>query len=118
MQHLIFIGTLHGITPKEELIKILEQQEPNQLLIEIAQEDIDKGAVDSYPPEMIDAYNWAKAHNIQVFGFDSKINVLAGGKTKEDEERISKEQDEIIKKYNWKDFNKEEYDELLNTKSL
>lgn len=117
MQQLTFIGTLHGMTPKEELEEIIVQYKPGQLLIEMVQQDIDKETVDSYPQEMIDAYNWAKAHNIPVFGFDSKIDVLIKGKTKKDEEKLSEEQDEIINKHNWKDFNKEKYDKLLNTKS-
>jgi len=115
---LTFIGTLHGdLTPNKELEEILGLHKPEQLLVEITQQDIDKETISSYPSEMISAYQWAKENNIPVLGFDSKTNVLVEGSTKKESEKLFIEQEKVIKKHNWKDFNKESYQKLLNIKS-
>ncbi len=114
MRRIIFIGTIHcGATNEKELESLLNNYNPDQLLVEITQEDLDKNRINSYPPEMIFAYKWAKKHKIKVNGFDSPIDTLKKGHTAEDDKRITEEQLAIVKKYNWKDFNKESYSKKL-----
>lgn len=118
MDNLIFIGTLHqGYTPKTELEKMLVLHKPQKLFVEIVDADIMSNNLKNYPPEMIVAYKWAKRHDIAVSGFDVDIDTLSAGITKSDLDKVDKEQSAIIDQYDWKDFNKLEFNELLNTKS-
>lgn len=86
---IIVIGTLHaGITPNNELKEVMESFKPDQLLVEIARDDIVENNVSSYPPEMIFAFEWAKVNNVQVDGFDSKIHVFREGVVPQDNEAL------------------------------
>lgn len=115
MEKIIIIGTLHaGSTPDRELAEVLEKYKSDQLLVEIAQADIDAGKIDDYPPEMIFAYNWAKNNGIDVFGFDSKINVFAEGKTQADNQALIDEQERVMGALTWKDMNNEENLKILS----
>ncbi len=114
-RRIIIIGTLHaGITPNNELQGLIENFEPNQLLVEIANDDIVQNNISSYPPEMVFALEWAKSNKIQVVGFDSKINVFREGVVPEDNQIMIEKQKELIKKLSWKDFNKSENEKLLD----
>lgn len=116
--NLIFIGTLHaGFTPIDELAQILDKFSPDQLLIEIAQADIDANKIDSYPPEMKFALEWAKKHNVDYAGFDTGVSVLAEGKTQADNEAVIDEEEKVIREHDWKDFNKKEYLDRLHAVS-
>ena len=80
LRKIIVIGTLHaGITPNNELKDVIESFEPDQLLVEIVNDDIVKNDLSSYPPEMIFAFEWAKSNKVKVAGFDSKIDVFREG---------------------------------------
>lgn len=115
---IIVIGTLHaGLTSHAELKEILEEYKPNQLLVEISQNDIKQGKINSYPSEMVFAYNWAKKNKIRVDGFDSKINTFRAGVTKEDNNKAIKEQKEIMKHYSWKEMNQSINNQKLKTKT-
>jgi pheromone shutdown protein TraB len=112
---IIVIGTLHaGITPNNELKAAIESFEPDQLLLEIANDDIVKNDLSPYPPEMIFAFEWAKSNNVKVAGFDSKINVFREGVMPEHNQAIIDKQKKLIKKLSWKDFNKIENEKLLD----
>jgi len=112
---LYFIGTLHaGITSNNELGLLIEEISPDQILVEIAQEDLEKNNLDGYPPEMIFAYDFAKNNNILVNGFDLKINVLKAGVTEEDSQRLILLQKKIVGDRSWKDFNRSEDEKELN----
>lgn len=116
---IIVIGTLHaGITPNNELKEVIERLKPDQLLIEIANDDIAENNLSSYPPEMIFALEWAKINNIKVVGFDSKINVFREGVMPKDNQAMIEKQKKIIKKISWKDFNKIENEKLLDVDGL
>ncbi len=109
MKKIIILGTLHaGLTPEDELKEVLEEYNPHQLLIEIAEEDIKNGKFDSYPPEMVFAYNWAKKNKVKVNGFDSKIDVLRKGMTEEDNQKLIEKQKKLMNIFTWKDMNKTE----------
>ncbi len=80
MRRIIIIGTLHeGFTPKRELIGMLTAYAPNQLLIEITANDLQKRKIGSYPIEMRQAYQWALRNKTKVAGFDSPIDCLKRG---------------------------------------
>ena len=114
MRTIIIVGTLHeGLTPTDELQEILEDIDPDQLLVEIAKEDLQNEILGKYPEEMVYAYKWAKKNNVQVNGFDSSINILKRGTTKEDEERVVKGVKKLLKGYTWKDMNKGECQKMI-----
>ena len=119
LRKIIVIGTLHaGITPNNELKEVIESFEPDQLLVEIANDNIVKNNLSSYPPEMIFAFEWAKSNNVKVAGFDSKINVFRGGVMPKDNQAMIEKQKKLIKKLSWKDFNKIENEKLLDVDGL
>lgn len=116
MRKMIFVGTLHAnMTPKKELAEILKSYKPDQLLVEIQQKDLEKRNLANYPDEMVFAADWGKRNGIPVYGFDSPISELAEGKTEEDNEELIKNTEQIVLRHNWKDFNKDKYQELLST---
>ena len=119
MKEIIIIGTIHaGFTPKNELKEIIQKYNPNQILVEIAEEDIKNKKLKSYPPEMIFTYNWAKQNQIKVNGFDSKINVMKKGVTKKEKQRIMEEGKRLMKSFTWKDMNKPRNLKKINIKSI
>lgn len=119
MKQIFVIGTLHaGLTPKKELIKVLIQYNPDQLLVEIVEQDLISGNLTSYPEEMVHAYHWAKSKGIDVKGFDSPINTFKSGKAESDNQKVIEEQKKLLKNLGWKDMNKKENSQLLNTDSL
>lgn len=118
MKKIIIIGTLHaGLTPNLELKQVLGKYKPNRLLVEIAQEDIDAGTVDSYPPEMVFAYEWAISNSIKVYGFDCKMNIFLEGKNQTDNQVVILDQKKVMGKLTWKDMNKENNLKLLHLSS-
>jgi hypothetical protein len=115
MRKIIFIGTLHaGLTPKNELGKILDSLKPDQLFIEIPPEAVDNKRIFAYPDEMIFALRWAKRNRILVSGFDANIEIIKKGKTEKDSRAVLRKQKMIIKKYGWRNFNRERFSELLD----
>lgn len=117
MRKIIVIGTLHaGITPNQGLEEALKDHHPDQILVEIAQDDIDNNKIETYPPEMIFAYQWALKNNIKVNGFDSKINTLKKGMGEEDNQKAIEKQTEIMQGFTWKDMNKPENNKKLDIK--
>lgn len=116
---IIVIGTLHaGITPNDELREAIEGFKPDQLLIEIANDDIAKNNISLYPPEMIFALRWAKSKHLKFAGFDSKIDVFREGVTPEDNQAIIEKQKKLIEKLSWKDFNKIGNEKLLDVEGI
>lgn len=119
MIKIIIIGTLHaGITPNDELEEVIEKFKPNQLLIEMASDDVAKNNLGDYPLEMVFAFKWAKNNNVPVVGFDSKINVFRNGVGPQDNQAIIEKQKQLIKNLSWKDFNKTENEKLLAVDGL
>lgn len=118
MSNLIFIGVLHkNFTPQEELIDIVNNFHPFTLLVEIIQQDIESGNTSDYPPEMQAALKWGKAQHLRTYGFDVDINPLKKGVFKGDLNKVDREQQAIIKKHDWKDFNNPELAKTLSTSS-
>lgn len=115
MKRIIVIGTLHaGLTPNLELEQVLEKYKPNQLLVEIDQEDIDAGNISLYPPEMIFAYSWAISKSIKVYGFDCKMNIFSEEKNQTDNQVVIMDQKRVMGKLTWKDMNKKDNLKILN----
>ena len=118
MRKIVIIGVLHaGLTPESELEEVLEKYGPDQLLIEIVEKDIIERKLDSYPPEMVFAYTWAKKKKVKVSGFDSKTRILKAGMTEEDNQKVVDDQKMLMKNYSWRDMNQMEYLRKLNTHS-
>lgn len=116
MSNLIFIGTLHAhLTPHHELQSVLEEYQPELLLVEISQEDIDNDSISKYPDEMVFAYQWAQRNDIKVAGFDCDINTLAEGVNEKDNHLAIKEQAKVLAKYSWQEANTVKVDKLLDT---
>ncbi len=112
--NLFFVGTLHaGLTPNKELEAIIKEINPDRILVEILQEDIEKVQVGSYPPEMVFAYKFARNNKIRVLGFDSKVDIFQDSVTKADDQELLLQQKRIIGNKSWKLFNKSENAKLL-----
>ena len=112
MDKMFFIGTLHkGLTNLQELEELILSYNPDLLGLEITHKDLISNNVSHYPNEMIFALELAKKHKMKFFGFDSDIKVMNDDV---DEENILIEQKELIKKNNWKDFNKLNLTKKLN----
>jgi uncharacterized protein (UPF0335 family) len=118
MSNLIFIGTLHGgLTPEQELIKIVEGFQPSILLVEINQEDVENKNTKEYPEEMQAILQWGEHRQIEIHGFDSNIDPLQKNISESDLKRLDEEQQEILDEHNWEEFNKETKSEALKTTS-
>jgi len=114
MREIIIIGTLHaGLTPKQELKKFLEDVKPDQVLVEMAEEDLRKNRIDSYPPEMVYTFKWSRKRNIIVNGFDCSLNTLRKGMTDADNLKAIKDSKRLLKNLSWKDMNKEKNSKIL-----
>jgi hypothetical protein len=119
MPKIIIVGTLHGgITPNNELKEVLEELNPDQLLVEMKNKGLIDNKTEEYPSEMIFVYNWAKENNIKVFGFDSDIDTFREGVTQEDNQAIIEKQDRAMGNLSWKDFNIEENNKLLDVEGI
>lgn len=118
MKNMYFVGTLHGYTPKNELESILNNLKPSQVMVEIKQKDIEQNNLNEYPEEMNFVLKWATKNRIPVFGMDATFSELAEGKTEKDNEAVIAMQDKIIKKHDWKSFNKEKNLRLLEIPEL
>ncbi len=114
MRQIYIIGTLHaGWTVENELQEELEKIKPDQLLVEICDQDLVKDKLDKYPPEMVFAYQWAKQNQVPVVGYDSKISVFKQGVSDEENQALIKEQKKQLGHLSWKDANKPENRELF-----
>jgi hypothetical protein len=121
MQRIIVIGTLHaGLTPEDELEELLTAYEPSQVLIEIAQEDIDDENISTYPPEMVFAYVWAHRNGVSANGFDCKINVFREGVTDVDNQALIKRQKSLMEGLclTWRDVNKSKNNKRIDLEEV
>jgi len=115
MNQIFIIGTLHaGWTPEDELQEELEKIKPDQLLVEICDQDLRDNKLDDYPPEMIFAYQWAKKNNVSVAGYDSKIKVFKEGVSDQDNQDLIEKQKQRLGYLSWKDANKPENCDLFD----
>jgi hypothetical protein len=115
MRQVTVIGTLHTIIPGAEaqLEGIFNRSNPDQILVEIVQADLDFGTVDSYPKEMVFAANWAGDRGIAVAGFDSLINIFRSDAAPDGNQRLLEYQLPIIASRPWWHFNKVEFNQEL-----
>lgn len=120
MREIFIIGTIHGkYTPKEELQKILEDLEPDQVLVELTGvPSLEMKARQIYAEELVFAYHWAKDRGLEVgtFDVDSQHSYFIKGKGPNDQEykKLMENQQSIIEKHSWKEFNNETVNNLLN----
>lgn len=118
MKKIIIIGTLHaGITPNEELGLVFEKYKPDQILVEMLNDDIANNNIDDYPPEMVFALSWAKMNDIDVAGFDSDIDVFQDGVADTDNQKLIDQQKKLITK-SWTEYNRAENLKLLDIENM
>ncbi|NOY35860.1 MAG: hypothetical protein GXP44_03015 [bacterium] len=112
MKKIIIIGTIHGgFTPKEELEEFLSDINPDQVLVELSDEELnDRPRENSIRDEMFAAYDWATRNKKKADCFDIENNTLKKGVTGKEPEFLKFELKvkELLKDYSWKDLNKEE----------
>lgn len=119
MFEIVFVGTLHcGFTDTEELKEIILDIDPDLLLVEISQEDIENKNISQYPDEMRYAYRLAEELGISCKGFDTKVSVSKKGIPSELTQEIIAEQGKIIKQYSWKEFNNSDLNQKLTSLSV
>ncbi len=123
MQKIFIIGTIHSHTPHGELKKILEDLNPNQLLIELPEDAIEKfNEKKDMRDEMMYAYQWAKEKRIPVYFFDEYQPLFNNGMSVNSPEykTLINKSKPILEKYSWKDFNtskiSKKFDNLLSRK--
>jgi len=107
MRKIIIIGTLHsGSTPEDELEKVLQEYDADQIFVEISEEDIGNRELKDYPKEMVFAFNWAEKKGVKVNGYDPKTDIFRKGMTELDNKKVIEEQEGLMEEFNWKDMNK------------
>lgn len=108
MTKLFFVGTIHeDITPPDELVEVVASVDPDMVLVEIAQEDVDSNEVESYPSEMQAIHAWAVKNDLPVYGFDYLVEVM---RSDVDEEAAQTDLDTLkqhFRRIGWKQANKE-----------
>jgi hypothetical protein len=104
----ILIGTMHHMFPehKEEFKSILEEINPDQILVEIDKKDLDSKNLKTYPKEMLFAYKWALKNKKQVDFFDVDLSLWKNGVSQKDENKIQKEWFKEYGSRDWKFFNR------------
>lgn len=118
MREIYIIGTLHaGLTPNHDIAKLLAKYQPDQLLVEITEDDIIKSDFYGYPPEMVSAYSWAREQGVLVNGFDADIEVMKKDKTEADNIQVVDEAKELMTKFSWQDMNRPEVMAKTKTKA-
>ncbi|MCF7816099.1 MAG: hypothetical protein K9M10_00005 [Candidatus Pacebacteria bacterium] len=122
MKKVIIIGTIHlNWTPKEELWETLSNINPDQVLVELSDEELNlRPRNDSIRDEMFFAYDWAIQHNKLVNYFDTEDSPLKEGVTGKEPEFMEHElrSKELLKNYSWKDLNKMEPWKISEVKEL
>ncbi len=112
MKETIIIGTLHGgSTPKDELLKILNTVNPDNVLVELSLEELnDRPRTDSIRDEMFAAYDWAVEHHKDVDVFDIEDDILKEGITGSEPDFVELELKvkDLLKDYSWKELNRKE----------
>ena len=104
------IGTVHNMMPRrrQELQAILEEINPDQILVEIVDEDLLSGNLGKYPKEMVYAYRWGISHQKKVRGFDAPIDVVKKSISPEELKNAENEAFGIFEEsgLTWKDLNR------------
>ena len=110
MDQLFFLGTIHeNITPPEELIEMIDELQPDTLLVEITQEAIESQVVSMYPPEMQAALEWAGKKNVPVYGFDEDIDIHLSEIDEEQMQTDLEKQKQYFRNVGWKEANKAQH---------
>jgi len=119
MRKIYIIGTIHkGYTSKEELGAVLKNLSPNQVLVELPDQPIEKTRKSTdVRDEMMFAYDWAKENNIRVDCFDNDVDILREGMTLDHpkSKELMKYHTGILKHYSWKDLNKKEHAHTMDS---
>lgn len=119
---IIIIGTIHlHWTPKDELWQVLDDINPDQVLVELSHEEMhERPRNDSIRDEMFAAFDWAVEHNKLVNYFDSEDSPLKEGVTGKEPEFLEHElkSKDLLKNYSWKDLNKPEPWQISEVKEL
>ncbi len=108
MQSIFVIGTVHTMMPEhqQELENLLRVINPDQILVEISQEDVQKENFKEYPQEMVYAYYWAKNQGKRVNGFDTSVDIIDETVSEDMKRQLGREAGHLIAIVNWKDLNK------------
>lgn len=117
MQKIFIIGTIHGNTPFKELEEVLVRLKPNQLLIELPEDALEKFDKNKdMRKEMMYVYRWAKERKIPTYFFDEYQSVFKKGMSVKSPEykKFMDESEVIVKKYSWKEFNKSEISKKID----
>lgn len=106
-----FIGTFHlfEFTPKEELIKVLELEDPEVLFVEVDEDILKEKRSDPNKPEISAAIEWGRKRGVPIYAFDADLDCVQEGA---DLDKLSELSPKVIKIYrennvNWIKANKD-----------
>lgn len=108
MQMILIIGTVHTMMPEhqQELENLLRVINPDQILVEISPEDVQKENFKDYPKEMLFAYSWGKQFGKKVNGFDASLDIENATVSEEMKRQLGYEAGHLVAIINWKELNK------------
>lgn len=108
MQMVLIIGTVHTMMPEhqQELENLLRVINPDQILVEISPEDVQKENFKDYPKEMLFAYSWGKQFGKKVNGFDASLDIENATVSEEMKRQLGYEAGHLVAIINWKELNK------------
>ncbi len=109
MSQLYIVGTAHN--PADDLESVVRSIRPQQLLLEIVDEELRRGELEDQLPEMMAMYHFAKGQGILVRGFDARVDIIIPIVTQEDLLYA----DGVARKYGtlgFQELNKRQYDEV------
>lgn len=121
MKKVILLGTVHGdFTPRKELIKEVEKHKPDQLFIELTQQEVSNGKEESIRKEMFYVLEYAIENKIPYILFDIDESCF---KDEISENEIEQASDwgeilEYFNKFSWQELNNRAPNEIKKIKEL
>jgi pheromone shutdown protein TraB len=102
------IGTAHTMMPQREMeLKLLLQVvDPDEVFVQIDDEDMKYGNLHLSPKEMVFAHKWAAQRNKKVVCFDKRMDVGSFFLNDEKKKEVRDEMAHLIAGTNWKEFNR------------
>lgn len=108
MRTIYLIGTVHFMMPQREMeLKLLLQvMDPDQVFVQIDDDDMKFGNKQYAAKEMLYAYDWAIQRNKKVVCYDKRMDLSSYYLEEEKKKEVKEEMAHLLAGTNWKEFNK------------